>query len=140
MNMPVADPYAVRTFDQFLQLFDNGDFLQRLEEEHKAMCKALFEHYEANGEQGCKGMMTIKVAYQMPKLADLQVAAQVESKTPKPRPAMAAMYGDEQGNLSLYSPLMKQRDTGLRDVQTVDAQARDVTPHDPETGEVRDVS
>lgn len=142
MTVPAHDPYAIRTLEQFLRLLDNGDFLELLENTHRDLCKQIYEHYERHGEVGAKGMITIKIAYQMPRQADLQVAAQFDTKPPKPRAAMANMYADEQGRLTLYSPLMKRADEGLRDVSdTINGTARDITPdHDPDTGEVRDIS
>ena len=139
MSLPASDPYAIRTFEQFLALLDNGDFLDQLTTAHQDMLAGLYAHFEEHGNVGCKGVITVKLGYEMNKLADVLMYGDLAVKEPKRPVAAAAAYTDDQGKLSLYSPLMRQRDNGVRDV-TVDVQAVDVTPHDPETGEVRDVA
>ena len=63
------------------------------------------------------------------KQGDVDMGATVNFNAPKAPPASASAFIDENGQMTLYSPLMKRMHGGVRDV----------TPHDPETGEVRDV-
>lgn len=123
------DPYAIRTIEQLFSLFDNGDFLTDVMTGHRQLQIDMLDHKDLHGTKGCSGSMTITVNYALGKQGDLDMGATVNFKAPKPPPASGAAFIDERGEMTLYSPLMKRMHGGVRDV----------TPHDPETGEVRDI-
>ncbi len=123
------DPFAIRGIEQLLTLFDGGDFLAQFMEDHRDLLHQMHTHNEEYGHKGTKGSFTITVSYEMGGAGDLGMRAQADFKGPKKPASQAAAYVDGQGHMTLYSPMMKRMHGGVRDV----------TPHDPETGEVRDV-
>lgn len=123
------DPYAIRTIEHLFSLFDGGDFLTEVLEGHRQLQIDMLEHKDLHGTKGCKGSMTITVSYALGKQGDVDMGATVNFSPPKAPPASASAFIDENGQMTLYSPLMRRMHSGVRDV----------TPHDPETGEVRDV-
>jgi len=123
------DPYAIRTIEQLFSLFDGGDFLAEVLEGHRRLQIDMLDHKLIHGAKGCKGSMTITVNYALGKQGDVDMGATVKFSAPKAPPASASAFIDEDGQMTLYSPLMKRMHGGVRDV----------TPHDPETGEVRDI-
>jgi len=122
------DPYKMRTLEQILTLFDDGDFLDKVMEGHKQLQLDLLEHKAENGTKGCSGSMTITVNYALGKSGDVAMGATVAFKAPKKPPSSAAAYINDNGELTLYSPFMSRMHQPVRDV----------TDYDPETGEVRD--
>lgn len=122
------DPYKMRSLEQILALFDNGDFLAKVMQGHKDLQLDLLNHREEHGTKGCQGSMTIQVNYALGKSGDVAMGATVAFKSPKKPPASAAAYINEKGELTLYSPMLAQMQGGVRDV----------TDYDPETGEIRD--
>lgn len=123
------DPYAIRSIEQLFALFDGGEFMKDILSGHKDLQVAMVDHKDEHGTKGCKGSMTITVNYALGKQGDLDMGATVNFTHPKAPPSSAAAFVDDKGNLTLYSPLMAKMRPGLRDV----------TPHDPLTGEVRDI-
>lgn len=123
------DPFAIRGFEQLLTLFDNGDFLRQFMSDHRSLLQDMQDHNSEYGHKGAKGSLTLSVAYEMGGAGDLGMKAKAEFHAPKKPASQAAAYVDGQGQLTLYSPMMKRMHGGVRDV----------TPHDPDTGEVRDV-
>ena len=122
------DPYKMRTLEQILTLFDDGDFLDKVMDGHKQLQLDLLEHKAENGTKGCSGSMTITVNYALGKSGDVAMGATVAFKAPKKPPSSAAAYINDNGELTLYSPFMSRMHQPVRDV----------TDYDPETGEVRD--
>lgn len=123
------DPYAIRTIEHLFSLFDGGDFLAEVLEGHRNLQIDMLEHKEVHGTKGCKGSMTITINYALGKQGDVDMGATATFNAPKAPPASASAFIDPNGQMTLYSPLMKRMHTSVRDI----------TPHDPETGEVRDV-
>ena len=123
------DPYAIRTIEHLFSLFDGGDFLAEVLEGHRQLQIDMLEHKDLHGTKGCKGSMTITVNYALGKQGDVDMGATVNFNAPKAPPASASAFIDDNGQMTLYSPMMKRMHGGVRDA----------TPHDPETGEVRDV-
>ncbi|TFL16404.1 hypothetical protein [Jannaschia formosa] len=124
------DPYAIRTLEQLLTLFDGGDFAEQTLRKHRELMIDLREHLDRHGTKGCQGEVAITVRFALGNNGDVSMAAETKIKPPKTPPATAASYVDEDGGLTLFSPLMRKMQPGPRDV--TDA-------YDPETGEVRDV-
>ncbi len=77
----------------------------------------------------CNGTMTIKLKYGVGNAGDVGMGATVDFVPPSKPPSSAAAYINDAGELTLYNPMMAQMQGGIRDV----------SQHDPETGEVRDV-
>ncbi|TNF19173.1 MAG: hypothetical protein EP318_15575 [Rhodobacteraceae bacterium] len=123
------DPYKLRSLEQILALFDGGDFLAEVMDGHRKLQIELLEHSAEHGSKGCDGTMTIKISYALGKSGDVSMGAKAEFKGPKAPPSSATAYINDKGELTLYSPLLARMHQPVRDV----------TPHDPETGEVRDV-
>lgn len=122
------DPYAIRTIEHLFSLFDRGDFLAEVLAGHRQLQIDMLEHKDLHGTKGCNGTMTITINYALGKQGDVDMGATAKFTPPKSPPASASAFIDENGQMTLYSPLMKRMHSGVRDI----------TPHDPETGEVRD--
>jgi hypothetical protein len=122
------DPYKMRTLEQILSLFDGGDFLRETMDEHQELQIALLEHKDAHGTKGCQGSLTIQISYALGKSGDVSMGATRTIKKPKKPASSAAAFINDDGELTLYSPFLRQMQRPVRDV----------TPHDPETGEIRD--
>lgn len=122
------DPYKMRTLEQILSLFDGGDFLAEVLQGHRQLQLDLLEHKDANGTKGCEGKMTIEVKYALGKQGDVAMGATVAFKAPKKPPSSAAAFINDDGELTLYSPLLARMHRPVRDV----------SDFDPETGEIRD--
>lgn len=123
------DPYKMRSLEQIIALFNGGAFLTEVMDGHKNLMLDLLDHNAEHGSKGCKGSMTIKLDFAAGNAGDLGMGASVEFKAPKKPPSSASAYINDAGELTLYSPMMAQMKGGVRDA----------TPHDPETGEVRDI-
>ena len=122
------DPYRMRTIEQILALFDGGDFLAEVLAGHRQLQMDLLEHKAEHGTKSCKGTMTLQISYALGKSGDVGMGATVDFKPPKKPPSSAAAFINDDGELTLYSPFMARMHQPIRDV----------TDHDPETGEVRD--
>lgn len=127
-NAEPHDPYKMRSLEQILRLFDGGDFLQQIMKDHRQLQHDLLDHKAEHGTKGCQGSMTITVSYALGKSGDVDMGATATFKGPKKPASSAAAFLNEQGELTLYSPMMKQMHEPVRDV----------TDYDPETGEIRD--
>lgn len=123
------DPFAIRSFEQLLMLFDGGNFLAQFMADHIDLLQQMQDHNDEFGHKGAKGSFTLTVGYELGGAGDLGMRAQSDFKGPKKPASQAAAFVDDQGRMTLYSPMMKRMHSGIRDA----------TPHDPETGEVRDV-
>ena len=125
------DPFAMRSLEQILALFDGGDFLDELMEKHTQLMADMKEHREAFNSK-TKGSMTLQVNYELGKHGDLIMHADASFKPPKAPASSASAFIDDQGNMTLYSPLMARMETPVRDANVPD--------HDPETGEIKDAN
>lgn len=125
---PEHDPYKMRSLEQILSLFDGGDFLVGIMDEHADLLQQMLDHAEKH-RKGAKGSMSIQVNYAMNAAGDVSMTATKQFTPPKEPAASTTGFVTDQGELTLYSPMMRQMHTA----------PRDVTPHDPETGEVRDI-
>ena len=121
------DPYRMRTLEQILSLFDGGDFLEELMSDHRQLQVDLLDYHAEHGGKA-KGTMTIQVGYNLGKSGDVGMTATASFKAPQKPASSAAAFINDNGELTLYSPFMARMQPGVRDV----------TDHDPETGEVRD--
>lgn len=123
-----VDPYKMRSIEQILGLFDGGDFLAEVLSGHRQLQKDLLEHMNEHGTKGCQGTMTLQINYALGRQGDVSMGASVGFKPPKKPPSTSAAFINNDGELTLYSPLMARMHKPVRDV----------TDFDPETGEVRD--
>jgi len=128
------DRFRLQSLEQILSIFDGGAFMDEVLLGHRQLQMDLLDHKEEHGPKGCQGSMTITVNYALGKSGDVGMGATVAFKAPKKPPASAAAYIDEDGNLTLFSPLLKRMQEPVRDASA----PRDVTDFDPETGEIRD--
>lgn len=122
------DPYQIRSIEHLLSLFDRGEFLTNVMSGHADLQRQMIDHRDAHGAKGCKGSMTLQISYDLGTAGDLGMSASVSFTAPKKPSASAGAYLDENGDMTLFSPMMKRMHQPVRDV----------TDHDPETGEVRD--
>jgi hypothetical protein len=122
------DPYRIRSIEQLLALFDGGAFLEDLNEKQAVLLTDLRAHLEDHGTKGCEGEMVLRIKYAPGKSGDVAMGAAVEFKGPKKPAASAAAYvaEDEDGKMTLFSPMLKRMQQPVRDVN-----------YDPVTGEIR---
>lgn len=123
------DPYKMRSLEQIFMLFDGGDFLVEVMSGHQTLMQDLLEHNVQHGSKGCQGTMTLTINYAVGNAGDVGMGAVATFKAPKKPPSSASAFINDAGELTLYSPMMARMHGGVRDA----------TPHDPETGEVRDI-
>lgn len=123
------DPFSIRSVEQLFSLFDGGEFLTSFMSDHRELLMDMQDHNDQYGHKGAKGSFSISVSDELGGAGDLGMKISADFKGPKKPASNAAAYVDGQGQMTLYSPMMKRMHGGVRDV----------TPHDPETGEVRDV-
>lgn len=128
MKAEPVDPYKLRTLEQIMALFDGGDFLSKVLQDHRQLQLDLLDHQAEHGTKGCQGSMTLQINYALGKSGDVAMGAVATFKAPKKPASSAAAFINENGELTLYSPFMARMHQPIRDV----------TDHDPETGEVRD--
>lgn len=110
------DPYKMRTLEQILSLFDGGDFLRETMEEHQELQLALMEHKEQHGTKGCQGTLTLQINYALGKSGDVSMGASRSVKKPKKPASSAAAYITDTGELTLYSPFLRQMQHPVRDI------------------------
>lgn len=122
------DPYAIRDFAQLMQLPDGGDFLKQFQTDHNELMGQLRDHVDEFGI-AARGSFQINFSYALGTGSDLAIEAKASFTPPKKPSSKGAAYLGNQGEMTLYSPMMKKMHAGVRDV----------TPHDPDTGEVRDI-
>jgi hypothetical protein len=127
-NAEPHDPYKMRSLEQILALFDSGDFLRQLMIEHRKLQCDLLDHKSEHGAKGCSGSMTITVNYALGNSGDVSMGAASAFKGPKKPPSNAAAFLNDKGELTLYSPMMRQMHEPVRDA----------TEFDPVTGEIYD--
>lgn len=125
------DQFKMRTLEQILLLFNDGNFLAEVMDGHQKLMHGLLDHNAQYGPKGCKGTMSIQLSYAVGKSGDVGMGANATFTPPKAPPSSAAAYINDAGELTLYSPMMAKMHAPIRDVEDID--------HDPETGEVRDV-
>ncbi len=123
------DPYKMRSLEQILMLFDGGEFLDEVMHGNEKLMKDLLEHNEVHGSKGCAGSMTLTIDYAVGNAGDTKMGAKVTFKPPKKPASSAAAFINEDGELTLYNPMMKRMHEPVRDI----------SGHDPETGEIRDI-
>jgi hypothetical protein len=120
------DPFRIRGFEQLLTLFNGGAFLDELMQRQAELMVDLRAHLEEHGTKGCEGSLVLRIDYAPGKSGDVAMGAKFEVKGPKTPAASAAAYVDEDGRLTLFSPLMAKMARPVRD-----------TNYDPATGEIR---
>lgn len=121
------DPYKMHTLEQILKLFNGGKFLSQTMDGHKLLMQDLLDHNEEFGPKGCNGSMTITIGYSVGNAGDVGMTAKSNFNGPKAPPSSASAHINNAGELTLYSPMMRQMQQPIRDV----------TDHD-EDGVVRD--
>jgi len=122
------DPFKMRSLEQILTLFDAGGFMAEIMTGHQSLMQDLRAHADEHGAKGCEGSMVIKLKYAVGHAGDVGMGASVTFTPPKKPPSSAAAFINDAGELTLYSPMMRQMHQPVRDV----------TDYDPETGEIRD--
>ena len=125
-----ADPYKMRTLEQILSLFDGGDFLAEVLAGHRQLQLDLLEHKDEHGTKGCNGTMTLQVNYALGKSGDVAMGAAVTFKAPKKPPSSAAAFINDDGDLTLYSPLLARMQSPVRDAADYDAETGEVIDAD----------
>lgn len=130
-TIELHDRYALRGIEQMFALYDGGDFLREFLEKHEEMLVHMANHREDHGGV-VKGSFTIKVGYELGKHGEIGMTAQSEFNNPKKPKSTAAAYVDDNGQLTMFSPLMARMQAGPEPVRE--------TPHNPITGEVIDAS
>ncbi|ETX26619.1 hypothetical protein [Roseivivax isoporae] len=101
------DEFDIRSVDQLFALLDQGDFLAEIMDGNRDLQRVLLDHRAAFGGKP-KGRMTITIDYELTKTGDVSIGGIVEFKRPKAPKASGVAYVNDQGDLSLYSPMMKR--------------------------------
>lgn len=125
------DPYRIRTLEQLFSLFDGGGFISEVLDKHRDLQKELVDFRGEHGTKNCGGSMTLRIDYAMGKSGDVQMGAKAEFKGPKKPPATATAFVGDDGEITLFSPLLARMQRPVRDVSG--------SNYDPETGEIRDL-
>jgi hypothetical protein len=123
------DPYAIHDILQLLTLFEGGEFLAEFNRDHRDLLQQLADHNADFGTKSAKGSFKLEVSYELGAAGDLGMKVTADFKGPKKPASLAAAFVGEGGQMTLYSPMMKRMQPGVRDV----------TGYDQETGEIRDV-
>lgn len=113
---------VLRSMDQILGIFNNGEFLPEVIEKMAELQRKMAEFRAAHSGKA-KGTFTISIAFEQNKMGDVSMVAVCETKAPKAPPSSAVAYVTDEGLLTLYSPMLAQM------------QVRDT--FDPDTGEIR---
>lgn len=113
---------VLRSMDQILGIFNNGEFLPEVIEKMAELQRKMAEH-RATHSGKAKGSFTLQIAFEQNKMGDVSMTAVCETKAPKTPPSSAVAYVTDEGLLTIYSPMMSMM------------QVRDT--FDPETGEIR---
>lgn len=113
---------VLRTMDQILGIFNNGEFLPECIEKMAELQRKMAE-FRAAHKGKAKGTFTLQISFEQNKMGDVSMVAVCETKAPKAPPSSAVAYVTDDGLLTLYSPMLAQM------------QVRDT--FDPETGEIR---
>ena len=122
------DPYKMRTLEQIIGLFDGGAFLAKLLADHNQLQLDLLDHRAEYGTKGCQGSMSLQINYALGAQGDLSMGAEVTFKAPKKPKSSANAFINDDGELTLFSPMMARMHKPVRDVDDFD----------PDTGEIRD--
>lgn len=118
-------PPVLRTLDQIFGIFNNGEYLPEILAKFSELQTAMLEHKEQFPSLKAKASITIQVSLEMTAHQDVSMTSNCEIKRPKGPPSMAVAYVTDQGELTLYSPMLRQMHGGVRDA------------FDPTTGEIR---
>ena len=123
------DQFAIRSVEQLFTLFDGGTFLAQFVADHEELLRQMQDYNAEFGSRGAKGSFMNSITYEMTSAGDLAMRATADFKGPKRPASQAAAYVDGNGQLTLYSPLMRRMHGGIRDVNV----------YDPDTGVVREI-
>lgn len=119
----MSENLEIRSLDQLVTLLDGGNFLSEIMENTAKLQRELLDFREEHGGKP-KGEMKLVLKYELAKSGDVVIQGEVEFKRPKSPPAAGVAYVDDDGNLTLHSPLMAKMRGGVRDA------------FDPDTGEI----
>ncbi len=111
----MAEPLPLlRTADQILAQFDNGQFLHDFLLEHQELVVAMHTHQMAHGGKA-KGKVVITLDYTLGK--QLTITAEAEAKFTKPKTpkAAATLWTTADGDLTPQNPQQPSL-PGIRDV------------------------
>ena len=114
-ELPMAsDQTILRTADQILAMFDNGEFLQQFLTNHQELIVALHNHQMNHGGKA-KGVVTIKLNYSLDKQLTLNAEADAKFDKPKAPKAAAILWTTADGDLTPQNPRQPSL-PGIRDV------------------------
>lgn len=114
------DQVTLRTADQILAMFDNGEFLADFLIKHQELIIAL-HNYQMNHGGKAKGKSTIIMTYELGKQLVLSATAEAKFEKPKAPKAAATLWTTVDGDLTPQNPAQPSL-PGIRDV-TPTAQA-----------------
>lgn len=123
-----TDRFRINGIEQLFKLFDGGQFLTEVIEGNDRLKQELLDFADEHGVEKCRGSMAIQIGYQMTRDRGLKMTATATFTGPRKPPSSASAFLDDDGAITLFSPLMRRMQQPVRDA----------TPHDPETGEVRE--
>lgn len=104
---------VLRSLDQILGIFENGDYqpevLDKLAELHRKM----MDHREQHRGK-TRGSFVLTIDYELGKHGDVSMTSTCNIKPPKAPPSSAVAFITDDGDLTLFSPMLRQmevRDT-----------------------------
>lgn len=110
----MAETLTLRTADQILAMFDNGDFLLQFLTDHQALILALHNHQMTHGGKA-KGKFSITVNYTLDKQLTLMAEADAKFDKPKAPKAAATLWTTADGEVTAQNPRQPNL-PGIRDV------------------------
>ena len=109
-----SDTVTLRTADQILAMFDNGEFLAEFLIKHQELVVAMHTHQMNHGGKA-KGRATITLNYTMGKQLTLTAEAEAKFEKPKAPKAAATLWTTADGDLTPQNPAQPSL-PGIRDV------------------------
>ncbi|GHF70984.1 hypothetical protein [Seohaeicola zhoushanensis] len=119
--MPSDAQFDIRSLDQLVALLDGGNFLNEVMTAVADLQKTLIDYRDDHGGKP-KGDVTLKLRFQLNKSGDVTIGGEYEVKRPKAPPAAGVAYVDEDGKLSLHSPMLTRMT--IRDVTPPEREIR----------------
>lgn len=125
-----SDIYAITDISRFFALFDGNEFATEFMQTVNKLIAECGDHMATHDSaKDAKGELTLKITCAPQRSGDMAFSAKVTTKAPAKPPASGTAYVGDDGRMTMASPLLQRMMGTPRDIKT---------PHDPDTGEVRD--
>lgn len=105
----MTDQFSIDSVDKLLKLLDGGDFHAEFMQANADLQLDMRNHQQEHGGKP-KGEITLKLGYQLQKSGDVGITGKLTVKAPDKPAASGVAYSDGEGQLTLYSPMMRRMD------------------------------